>query len=311
MIDRYNEVPASVRYPLEAICEDLLPGFTRDGEMVRYFTSSVCLAFALAIHQRYERIELYGVEMASDTEYVYQREGVYFWIGVAIGRGVQVVLHPKCGLFRAPVYGYESETEIRTEAFVNRIEELRAQIPAVTQHLDAANDDHMEKLNHAMRHGGNGAAKEYFTAIKAQAQATIDKAVLDGSIIENQRYLSKADAMVEASGGYIFSRQEFEYTAWKAQKQIEDCKAHMHNAGGQASMYWNTLQAAVRNLETPERQFQIATDYSKAHEGYLKAAYEYGHLNGIYRENVRYMDQVDDHIISNGGRTAEKILEVI
>jgi len=84
MQDQYPDVPRSVRYPLEEVTE-------RFG--VRHFTSSIAYALALACFKGYKRMEVYGVEMETNTEYQYQRDGVTLWLGVAMGLGIKVDAH--------------------------------------------------------------------------------------------------------------------------------------------------------------------------------------------------------------------------
>jgi len=109
MHDVHPAVPSSVKYPKDEIVSTLLAGF-RDsaGEIREFFTSSVAWMFALAIYEGFDRIELYGCEMQYGTEYFYQQPGGTFWIGLALGRGIDVVLHEKSTLCRAKLYGYET-----------------------------------------------------------------------------------------------------------------------------------------------------------------------------------------------------------
>lgn len=68
-------------YPLRSIIEH----FHTD-----YFSNTVDYALALAIYQGFTSISLYGINMANDTEYSYQKPGVEFWIGQAMGRGIDI-----------------------------------------------------------------------------------------------------------------------------------------------------------------------------------------------------------------------------
>jgi hypothetical protein len=97
MMDKFEEVPNSVRYPLELACT----------EFGQYFTSTPAYELALAMLMGYERIEIYGIEMSADSEYVYQKAGFEYLIGVAKGRGHDVYLPPECSLLRANLYAYE------------------------------------------------------------------------------------------------------------------------------------------------------------------------------------------------------------
>jgi len=120
MQEHYDDVPSSVKYPKEEIIKALLPHIWRDVngkiDQVHHFSSSTAYAIALAIYQGKKRIELAGIEMTSDTEYVRQRPGVFFWLGIAIGRGIDVVLHSPL-LMNDKDYGYTGEVMIQRQEF--------------------------------------------------------------------------------------------------------------------------------------------------------------------------------------------------
>jgi hypothetical protein len=73
-IDREN-------YPLQKIIKK----FGTD-----YFSSTADYAIALCIDEGYTEIDLYGVNMSDSGEYAYQKPGVDFWCGMAMGRGIKV-----------------------------------------------------------------------------------------------------------------------------------------------------------------------------------------------------------------------------
>lgn len=73
----------ALRYPFEAVAE------TIGGH---YWNSSIAYALALAIHEDADEIAIYGVDMASDDEYGYQRPNMEYLIGVAVGMGISVRL---------------------------------------------------------------------------------------------------------------------------------------------------------------------------------------------------------------------------
>ncbi len=98
MQHKYRQIPMAVAYPLEDVIR--LTG-------LRYFTSTFAYMIGLAILEKFERIELYGFEMASNTEYHYQRACAEFWMGYAIGLGIDVALPENCNLLSGQLYGYE------------------------------------------------------------------------------------------------------------------------------------------------------------------------------------------------------------
>lgn len=97
-------VPSSREYPLEAarqLCSHVLVG----GKSVRdFFTSSTPYALALAILSGYKRVEMWGIELDTGTEYEKARNSIFFWLGIAAGRGVEIALHESNRLFDAELY---------------------------------------------------------------------------------------------------------------------------------------------------------------------------------------------------------------
>lgn len=90
--------PGAVPYPLDAMSE-------RFG---RYFTSSIGYMLALAISEGATWIGLYGVDLASDTEYPQQRPNAEYFVGLARGMGITVEIAKASALLKAGhIYGYE------------------------------------------------------------------------------------------------------------------------------------------------------------------------------------------------------------
>ena len=114
----YEEVPDLEVYPVREVLK-LEHGFNRyvdeDGttKRARLMTSSFDYLMGLAIlelldgkvhvHGEGKRVELYGWAMgwanASETEYRYQLPGTAHWIGIALGRGIEVVLDKLTAIF--------------------------------------------------------------------------------------------------------------------------------------------------------------------------------------------------------------------
>lgn len=103
MQERYRDVPAAVKYPKDRILAEFRP----------YLTSQTAWMIALALTEGVTHLGFFGVHYAHYTEYATQRAGCEYWIGLAEGRGVQIVLPPGNPLLRTPslLYGYESHSE--------------------------------------------------------------------------------------------------------------------------------------------------------------------------------------------------------
>ncbi len=75
------EIKNFVHFPYDEIVEEFHSEF---------FTNTVCYMVAYAIYEKYDKIRLYGIDMATGMEYVLERGGVEFWLGVAVGRGIKI-----------------------------------------------------------------------------------------------------------------------------------------------------------------------------------------------------------------------------
>ena len=127
----YEEVPDLEVYPIQDVIK-LTEGFGRytseEGEIkrARLFTSSFDYLVGLAIlelldgkdsvHGEGKRVELYGWSMGwmkeSETEYRYQLPGTAHWIGIALGRGIEVILDKQTDIFKSKMYTYEGASVI-------------------------------------------------------------------------------------------------------------------------------------------------------------------------------------------------------
>jgi hypothetical protein len=312
MQEHYPEIPASTRYPLEDVACNLTGGSLSERAGRGYFTSSVAFALALAIHLQYSRIELYGIEMESDTEYKYQRDGVFFWIGLALGRGIEVVVQPESNFFKEPVYGYEGDATLTRAHFQERVallERIKGDAEASLERANKMQQEALEKSqaeSNGVAGGGLAASsKAYFASIKAQTQAIIDLGMFEGALAEEARYLHKADEMDKAAGVHIFARQEFELTAAQNNDIKAQRQAHMNVLGGQAQAAWKSLQSGIEAGQDAEALNSLSLAYAQAHENYLKGAFEFGRISGIVQENATLLDKCDVLVKAAGGEKAE------
>ena len=111
MQEKYPDIPASVRYPLEEMVEEF--GIPRTNDMQTkdaYFTNTISFMIALAIYEGFTDIYIYGVDMAVAIEYREQRPSCEYYIGIAKGRGINIYMPAECDLLKSRfIYGYEDE----------------------------------------------------------------------------------------------------------------------------------------------------------------------------------------------------------
>ncbi len=116
MHEHWDDFPASVKFPLDEIRAKFAGKL---GE--NYYTSTLAFLLAFAAYEGFERVELYGFELGSETgygnkcetEYGYQRPGAFYWAGMLRGLGIEVFVPPQSGFLQPNMkYGYDDSTLI-------------------------------------------------------------------------------------------------------------------------------------------------------------------------------------------------------
>ena len=119
--EQVPDIPCSVRYPLDEILEEFGQYFL-DPDYAKYFTNTVSFMLALAIYEKFDEIHVYGVDMATASEYDAQRPSCEFWLGVAVGRGIKIHIPAQSDLLKTRfMYGYEQEKKDLFEAKVDEM----------------------------------------------------------------------------------------------------------------------------------------------------------------------------------------------
>ena len=185
----WPDIPSSVEYPLRQVVE-------RFGR--RYFTSSVAYMIALALLHGFEKIEIYGVEMATDSEYTWQRDCVMYWIGRAEGMGIDVYLPPGCNLLKGRLYGYEGGQVIERQYIEMRLNKLMTQEQAMRDRLQAQSG--RVKLLAEQVTERPELSGDFELALKDERQALADLAGISGARQETEHYLVECDALLKAAG---------------------------------------------------------------------------------------------------------------
>lgn len=90
--ERENAEAAGIRIETNETCLFLKAAFLFPDE-IDYFASSTDYAIAAAIFSGATEIHLYGITMDDKGDHYEKRCGTDFWCGVAIGRGVKVIVH--------------------------------------------------------------------------------------------------------------------------------------------------------------------------------------------------------------------------
>lgn len=144
MQDAYPDIPTSRKYPLA----DVNARYTIDGCDRAYLTCSAALMLAVAIDSlpTPTEISVFGVDLAQDTEYSYQRPSCEFWLGICHGRGIKLTVQKSSDLLKT-VYTYGFEEEPAT-VFKSQLKErqkfLQDMMQAAMQKEQAAKDERLQ-----------------------------------------------------------------------------------------------------------------------------------------------------------------------
>lgn len=170
MRELFADIPAGVRLPLEWLSDRF---FTRFGQRP-YFMSSIGFMLAMVIaegrnehfapidDQAVSWIGLYGIDLAAASEYGQQRPNAEYFIGLARGLGIEVVIAEGSALLRGDhIYGFESREEkegYNGMSFLTKrlaeIEEQRNKVICTLNTLDGMRDEvayHVQRIEHARR----------------------------------------------------------------------------------------------------------------------------------------------------------------
>jgi hypothetical protein len=126
------DIPACRPYPLDEVkkwCES--KGYKA------YFTNSISYMIAIAIMDGYKSIGIWGVDMAANGEYQHERPSVEYWIGLAQGMGIEVVLPKETELLKARFYGFEDDSDFMKKAQTRYAELMGNHAKAMQQSADA------------------------------------------------------------------------------------------------------------------------------------------------------------------------------
>ena len=192
MQEKYKDVPKSVKYPINDVV-----GLTKNiklanGKIFKCLTSSPDLALALVAQmykegKKYDKVEVWGIELETESEYAYQRTGFGFWIGYLAALGINLEIHNS--IFSFPIYGYEGDIVLSSIDIQKRIDELSKGLGGDYQTEAKKLLDSIEDL-----------AKNDVSARIQQDLTNLTRhyepyGIIGGQIKESKRYLEKALAM--------------------------------------------------------------------------------------------------------------------
>lgn len=129
-----SDFPNAVPFPVQEIVN-----FTGR----RYFTSAISYQIAFATMLGAKRIGLWGIDFKSDTEYAFERACAEYHLGIAQGRGIEIVFPAGAAMLNsddaAPLYGIEEmDTPLADVELMltSRIKEIDERMPKLQNQND-------------------------------------------------------------------------------------------------------------------------------------------------------------------------------
>lgn len=146
----WDIIPKSIEYPINdavRIFGGKMGWYNHDQfegaqpEPSAYFTNTITYMIVLALMEQFDEIHLYGVDMATDSEYGHQKPSCEYFIGLAVGLGKKVFVPPQCDLLKARfMYGFQETVQDNFEAKLkNMRENLGRQINDVAARIEHDN----------------------------------------------------------------------------------------------------------------------------------------------------------------------------
>ena len=109
-----------------------------------FFSNAICYMIAYALLKGYEKIWFYGIDMMTNTTYLFEKGGVEFWMGIAHAMGVPVINTKESATGKTidgKMYGYWGEGFDNTGSFSKAIaEESRRLVKNITDGVPIQED---------------------------------------------------------------------------------------------------------------------------------------------------------------------------
>jgi len=291
MQEQYEDVPRAQRYPIEEVL--------KLGQ--KYLTSSAAYAIAFGIVEGYQRIEIYGVAMDTNTEYAHQRPGVAYWVGMAEGHGVDVDFHGN--LFDCPLYGYEGNIKFPYSFFDERLKEISVPLKTAFDNFNNASESANKLIVGYLNNGQND--KELITLLQKQSELGASYGLQRGAEQEIKRYKGKADVQINAVGDHLFSRQEFEFSAATFLKDRDLAIINATECGKKCQQQFELVRSTGNRAKRKNRMEQFTALVAK----YIEESIKVGMFDGAAKENKYLMSKLDELILMAGGSKSEEILK--
>jgi hypothetical protein len=284
MQEKFDRVPNAVAIPREEMDEyffgnvrtiDAWTGDTREWLDVYkhgYYTSTFAWMMAMAIFLGFEVIEIWGFNMGTKSEYMYQKPGGEFWVGQALARGIEVRIAGNSPIMKGHMYGFQVSDVLLPSQLTARIEELDAEYgPIKSEALQYHGarlelENMLEKEEFADKFEEIG--ERLVTRSQQELNTTCKVNFYQGAINESRQYRRHLDARHEGVETGWVDRLTMEVRKTVLRNEIDDLRSAMnHITGAKAELkliqeMHETLDLSDRFLELQNKEIDWANRLS-------------------------------------------------
>ena len=316
MQQHWDDIPSSVEYPLDEIRQafpgavELLP---TGEELARdYYTSTFAYMCALAMLEIEKqdlpgRIEVYGFDMATWTEFQYQKGSTEFWIGYARGRGIEVTVPYKCRLLNGKLYGYEVSRVIPKHMLEKlaedaevRKEKLAAEIAVITEKRQAIEQRAMEETNVDERQ--RILIEESRPVFNQEVKLAGELNSAYGEVQEYKDLITYIEKSKTEDSEMLINRQLIEFRMNSINRDRQKSLNSAMIMKGRSSVVLQDVNDLLKQEMPEDRRSETETRGMEAIQTELNAA---AMVNALYGRNkaamglIRYLDNmdVDDQLV--------------
>lgn len=131
MQQHWDDIPNSVPYPLQEIAK-AFPNPCPDARP--YLTNSITYMILLALLEGFQELHVYGVDMAHDTEYSFQKPSCEWAVGIVQGKGIKLYIPHESDLIKTNfLYGFEADA---AHAFDRKLAARKSEMDRKIAELD-------------------------------------------------------------------------------------------------------------------------------------------------------------------------------
>lgn len=135
---KYDWIPNSVPVP-----KDLIEQFVNQGMLINDvgasftdYSNQISIMTVVALMMGYKEIHIYGVDMAANSEYQFQKSSVQFFVGLSLGYGVKFLIPKSSELCKFPrFYGFATDAHQPRNLKKTRIKTIKNLANQISQQM--------------------------------------------------------------------------------------------------------------------------------------------------------------------------------